>query len=94
MADYEDDEYEPPDYGELSREDQQDFLYDLIGFRDEAQDSEARQMFFDLMYNDDLDYADRLSTYENLSAHLWEMYGMDFEAIWDWADFREWYESA
>lgn len=33
------------------------------------------------------------SAYAELVDYMWDTYGIDFEAEWDWEDFAEWYES-
>ena len=90
MARFEDDEF---DYGSLPEVQQQEFLYDLIGFSQAPRDYEAHTLFWDLMYNDDLTISERLDKYDELSDYLWAEYGLSFEDIWNWDDFRGWYES-
>ena len=29
----------------------------------------------------------------DLGDYLWDVYGIDLEAEWDWVDFREWYDA-
>jgi len=87
-----DDDEESFDYGSLPEVQQQEFLYTLIGFQDNALDNEARGMFWDVMYNDELSVGERIQAYEDLSEHLWDLYGLNFEDIWDWEAFRDWYE--
>jgi len=93
MPRYTDDDDESFDYGSLPDIQQQQFLYDLIGFTGNAQDSELRDMFWDVMYNDELSIGQRLDLYESLSTYVFDEYGMEFEDIWDWDSFREWYEN-
>jgi hypothetical protein len=69
-------------------------LYDVLGFRQLPLDQEAHQLFWDVMYNDELSYGQRLQAYDDLSALIWDEYGIDFESVWDWDDFRSWYETA
>lgn len=90
--DYDDDD-EQFDYGSQPIENQKEFLYDLIGFNQNALDNDARTMFWDVMYNDELSVGARLDTYDRLVDYLWNEYGMDFAELWDWDDFREWYDS-
>lgn len=92
MAYRDDDDDEAFDYGSLSIEHQQEFVYELIGFKDRELDSDARAMFWDVMYNDELSLGGRLEAYEDLTEYLWEEYGIEFSEIWDWEDFRAWYE--
>lgn len=89
MATYDDDF----DYGSLSVDHQREFLYELIGFTQQELDSEARSLFWDVMYNDELSMPDRLAIYEELSDHIRDEYGIEFDDIWDWEAFRTWYES-
>ena len=84
------DEFQPedPNYG-----DNQEYLYELIGFRDEPLDPAVHDFFWDIMYNDELSYEHRVDLYDQLSVYLYETYGMNFEELWEWEDFREWYDS-
>ena len=82
------------DYGDLPEHDQQEFLYDTIGFGDSPQDQHAHDMFYEAFYNDDLSISDRIDIMDELSDYLFDEYGIDFEAIWDWDDFRSWYDAA
>ena len=92
---YDDNEYE--DYGEedmssLPIGEQAEFLYDLIGFKDDVPgDSYVRDTFWEVMYDNDLSLNDRIEKYNELSDYLYEEYGLEFEDVWDWEDFREWY---
>jgi hypothetical protein len=88
--DYDDEDF---DYGSLSDEHQREFLYDLIGFTQRELDYETRDMFWNVMYNDDLTIGERLSLYQDLNSHIWNEYGINFEEIWDWEAFREWYDT-
>lgn len=91
MADYyDDDEF---DFGTLPEVQQQEFLYDLIGFDSAPQDTEAHGLFWTLMYNDELSMEDRIDAYHELSDYLEQEYGLVFADIWDWEDFRSWYDN-
>jgi len=82
--------FEPDDF----RDEQQEYLYNLIGFHDnQPQDSTLHELFWEVMYNDELTADDRTAEYENLLAYLYDEYGMNFEDLWDWEDFREWYDA-
>jgi hypothetical protein len=87
-----DDEYEPPD--EFLRDEQQEQLFELVGFFDDTLDQHAHDLFWAVMYNDELTVWEREDLRFQLADHLWEEYGLDFEYLWDWEDFREWYETA
>jgi len=93
MATYDDDD-DFYDYGALPEINQQEFLYDQLGFVGVARDQEAHNMFWDLMYNDELGANQREGIHEDLRAYLLAEYGIDFDDVWDWEDFRSWYESA
>jgi hypothetical protein len=93
MPRYDDSDDESFDYGSLPDVQQQEFLYDLIGFTGNAVDPELREMFWDVMYNDELSIGERLDIYQSLSDYIYDEYGMYFEDIWDWEDFRAWYDS-
>lgn len=32
--------------------------------------------------------------YQDLIDYLWDVYGIDFEDVFDWEDFRSWYDAA
>ncbi len=87
--DYDDDE--PFDYGSLPEIQQQEFLYDQIGFVGQARDYEAHNMFWDVFYNDELSTDSRMDLYQQFVDYIWDEYGMNFAELWDWDDFREWY---
>lgn len=93
MADYDDPEDEQFDFGSLPEIQQQEFLYDLIGFTGIPGDTEVHNMFWELMYNNELSYEDRQDVYENLSDYLYDEYGLMFGELWDWEDFRAWYDN-
>lgn len=91
--------YDDPDdddfyHGSLPIEQQQEFLYDQLGFVGPVRDEFAHQMFWEVMYNDELSHHDRMQMYDTLSDYLDEEYGIDFSEIWDWEDFRAWYDGA
>lgn len=88
--------FEPPD-----RFDDQDRMYHIIGFREDEQDTfwnpdfnpSVHDAFFDYWYNDELTIEQREIAYQDLVAMLYMDYGLDFEDLWDWDAFREWYDS-
>lgn len=94
-----DDEYEPDPY---DREDAQQYLYGLIGFEygfsPDAPDSlyadqYVHDTFGQIMYNDELSSDQRDDLREQLYVYLYDEYGLDFDDLWSWEDFREWYDS-
>jgi hypothetical protein len=80
------------DYGELAERDQQEFLYEQIGFGDDPRDQYAHDLFWDAFYNDNIDIDTRIQIMDELADYLYDEYGVDLEAVWDWDDFRAWYE--
>lgn len=82
-------EYDDDD--EMSYEEQQELLYDVIGFTDASYDQTAHELFYDAMYNDDLTIDERMQMFEDLQDYLYDEYGLYFADVWDWDDFREWY---
>lgn len=74
-----------------SREEQQELLYDVIGFLDAPYDETAHNLFYDAMYNDDLTIDQRMEMFEELEEYLYDTYDIYFADVWDWEDFREWY---
>lgn len=97
MADYDDyDDYYDDDrfdYGSLPPDQQQEFLFEQLGFIGAPRDETARDLFRDLMYNDNLSESQRLDVESEFIAYLYDEYGIDFYDVWDWEDFRAWYDS-
>lgn len=54
---------------------------------DDVMDEHAQDLMWEAMVDGNE------SAYMELVEYMWEQYGIDFEAEWDWEDFREWYES-
>lgn len=76
----------------MSYEEQQELLYDVIGFLDgEPYDTTAHDLFYDAMYNNDLSIQERMDLFDELQDYLYDEYGLYFEEVWDWEDFKEWY---
>ena len=86
--------FEPPD-----RYDEQVRMYHVIGFREDERDNywnpdydpSVHQAFWDNWYNDEPDLP-REVLWELLREFLAE-YGLDYEDLWDWDDFRAWYDA-
>lgn len=85
--------YGEADYSEYSTEEQQQVLYEQIGFGAEGLDPVLHDLFYDYFYNDDLTLRQRLDVWDQLQARVEDEYGIMFDAVWDWEAFREWYES-
>lgn len=82
------------DYSEYSTNDQQLVLYEQIGFGEPGGDIQLHDLFYDYYYNDDLSLAQRVQIYDELVERIETVYGIEFDEVWDWEDFRTWYESA
>lgn len=79
------------DDDEMSYEEQQELLYDIIGFTDASFDQTAHDLFYDAMYNDNLTIDERIEKFDELQDYIYDEYGLYFADVWDWEDFREWY---
>lgn len=81
------------DYGSLDEDEQRFFIYEQIGFTHDPVDQTAHDLFYQVMYDDTISQDTRMDLYEALSLHMWDEYGIVFSEIWDWEDFRNWYDS-
>lgn len=70
------------DDGEFERPEIKDILF---GAEWEV-DKRAQALFFDAFFEDDK------QAYAELIEYMWDEYDIDFEAEFDWEDFKEWYE--
>lgn len=97
MADYDDDD-DFIDYGALPINEQREFLYDQIGFEPGGMSghngNEIHDLFQDYFYNDALSGEQREDIGDQLREVFWEEFGIDFWDVWDWDDFRSWYDAA
>jgi len=94
-----DDEYQPDEYDRLYY---QESLYELIGFdfgfSPDAPiplnaDQWVHDTFGQIMYNDELRPEEREDLEEQLAVYLYDNFGIDFDDLWSWEEFREWYDS-
>ncbi len=71
-------------------------LFDaLIGGDDRIGDDDHLQALFDAaMFDTDRTSTERDAIYDELVSYLWDEYQIDFEEVFDWEDYREWYDSA
>lgn len=69
--------------------DAQGFVHDII--YQQTNDEYAQHWFNESFLNGDLSDTERENTYKELVDYLWDEYGIDFEEVFDWQDFREWY---
>jgi hypothetical protein len=68
---------------------------DLIGSDPEIGGDEFLQTLFDMaMFNEDMTPAQRDAAYQNLIDYLEDEYDIDFEDVFDWEDYRDWYDAA
>ena len=94
------DEYEPDPFDRMYHQEQ---LYELIGFdfgfNPDAPlnlnaDSFVHDTFGQIMYNDELRADEREDLEEQLRVYLYDEFGLDFDDLWSWEEFREWYDGA
>jgi len=89
MTDFgEDEEYE------YSIEEQQERLYEIIGFGEPPADQYLHDLFYTYYYDNNIRIQDRIDLYDRLVERLADVYGIDFDQTWDWEDFRMWYEGS
>ena len=66
----------------------------LVGADSELGNDQQLQDLFDVaMFDPQATPEERAAAYEDLVSTLWEEYGIDFEDIFDWEDYRDWYDS-
>lgn len=66
--------------------DDSDRLSDILFYENSGTwDSHAQDLFTEYMFNDNE------NAYNELIDYLWFEYDIDFEQVFDWSDFREWY---
>ena len=52
-------------------------------------DPEAQQLMWDAVAAG----GENTQAWHDLGDYLWDEYGIDLTAEWDWVDFREWYDA-
>lgn len=68
---------------------------DLVGGEPEiGLDAELQDLFDAALFDLDLSPEERADAYDDLIDYLWDEYGIDFDADFDWEGYREWYDSA
>lgn len=69
---------------------------DLLFGNSDTLDQHAQDLFMDA-YIGELDSEGHRHTndaaYVELVEYMWDTYGIDFEADYQWEDFREWYDA-
>lgn len=56
-------------------------------------DPELKELFDAALFDPDISARDREDAYEDLVDYLWDVYGIDFDEMFDWEDYREWYDA-
>lgn len=56
-------------------------------------DSHLQDLFDSAWFNPDVSREDRLDAREELREYLQDTYDVDFDEVFDWEDWAEWYES-
>lgn len=75
-------------FEELFEPDPQDYADILFGSASEV-DAHAQDLFSEWMASGFQDQR----VLQELDAYMWEEYGIDFEDVFEWQDFQEWYDS-
>lgn len=57
-----------------------------------VQDDELQDLFDAALFDPDISREDRALAYGELLDYLDEYYGVEFEDIFDWEDYQDWYE--
>lgn len=67
---------------------------DLVGGRaDIGGDGYLQALFDAAMFDDSYAWNERQAVYDALIDYLQDEYGIYFEDVFDWEDYREWYDS-
>lgn len=71
-------------------------LYDsLVDGDPELGNDHTLQLLFDVaLFDSDIRPEEREGAMDVLIEYLWDEYGLDFDDIFDWDGYREWYENA
>lgn len=56
-------------------------------------DTHLQSLFDRAMFDPTPDPSQRQAAYDELLSYLWDEYHIDFEEMFDWEDYREWYET-
>lgn len=85
MSDYDDYFYGPEDYGPdpIPERDMEDILFG------QNYDAHAQELMMEAVTSGEDSRA-----WSELGDYMWEEYGIDMEAEWDWIEFREWYDGS
>lgn len=70
-------------------------LFDEMEIPDTAfNDPFVQQMYDMALYDHDLSTEEHTMAYEGLKNYMMDEYGIDFDDVFDWDDYREHYEAA
>lgn len=89
-----------PDFGDYDTPDEwyqaESILFDMMVGGDSAmgQDSYLQGLFDTAMFDPDATHEQREEAYDALIDYMWDTYGIDFEDVFDWEDYREWYDAS
>jgi len=65
-----------------------DDIYAILWSEDPSiQDEHANELFREAFFEKNQD------AYQELVDYMWDEYDMDFEELWDWEDWKEWYDA-
>lgn len=56
-------------------------------------DPHLQDLFDDAWFNPDVSHDERMDAREELREYLMDVYDVDFDEVFDWEDWAEWYES-
>ena len=85
-----DDEYELP--GHWSEPEMQ-MYHDAFGEYAAMAEDRTLQLLFDAALFEEMTPRERDDVYAALQDYLWDEYEIDFDDVFDWEDYREWYSS-
>lgn len=70
-------------------------LFDEMPISNEAFNDGFVQNLYDMaLFNSDLSTEEHAYAMDSLKEYLWDEYGVDFDDVFDWEDYREHYEAA
>jgi hypothetical protein len=59
-----------------------------------ANDPYLQELFDTALFDPDVQGSMREDAYQAMSQYLWDEYGIDFDDVFDWEDYRDWYDAA
>lgn len=59
-----------------------------------GQDKSLQLLFDVALFDHDIRPGERDMAYDALVEYMWDEYEIDFDDVFDWDDYREWYEGA